>query len=43
MVENSDYTRPTTDVSFVSFTNGNSKKNCENFCKWVAEREVKRS
>ena len=43
MVEKTDYTRPQTNVDFVTFTNGNSKKNNEALCKWIAEREVKQS
>ena len=43
MVESQEMNRPATDVSFVSFTNGNSKKNAEAFTKWVSEREFKRS
>ena len=42
MVEIND-TRPATDASFVTFTNGMAKRNCEAFVKWIAEREVKRS
>jgi len=43
MVEKTDYTRPQTDADFVTFTNGNSKKNNEALCKWIADKEIKRS
>ena len=32
-----------TDVDYITFTNGNSKKNAQGFCDWVKENEIKKS
>ena len=36
-------TRPKTDASFVTFTNGNSKRNAEALLSWIRERDFKKS
>jgi len=37
------FTRPETNVDFVSFTAGNSGQNVEKMVKWMTENEIKRS
>ena len=32
-----------TDVDYITFTNGNSKKNAQGFCEWVKQNEIKKS
>ena len=42
MVDSRD-TRPACDADFVTFTNGKAKTNAEDLCKWIQERNIKRS